>query len=950
MTTMPTWIVVSKPEDKRPDTARVRYVLADTYLAAKDPSLRGPSRVMNLCRDTRYQSRGYYVSLIADARGQLCEPTVDTLRNLLDSHVIFRALQESAVPTLPPEERVSRARDAKLPEDGPPLVLRGANHQAGAAREDELATLWLIAGQSADPRFRSLGRHIHDVWPAPLLKVSVVREQRAWRVWDMSTVSLGDLPPDELERLPAAIAGAKPAQVSDSSTTLSLAVLWEEDAPNSPSTRATMEKLTRVAARLGVHVATIGLDELNRLGEHDALFIRTLTGVREPSFRFARRAEALGMPVIDDTRSILRCCNKVWLHELLDRHGLATPQTILASGDTPFAELAERLGLPFVVKLPDSSFSQAVEKISDEAAWKNAASRFFAKSPLLVVQRFLKTEFDWRVAVLDGRPLFTARYHMAKGHWQIVNAKGGNQRFGKVEAIARRDADPEIVALACEAAALVGDGLYGVDLKQTREGPVVIEINDNPNLDTGYDDEADGNLIYEDLVRWFASRVERGHTDLLRPQAPARTDWRPLRSPVTVTAPQPAGPPYAPWSVVGLEIEYPIVDAGLNAVPLVVDVLRELAGRPTSDVELGVIGVSNEIVDHLLELKTNLPLAGLVDTEAALYEGVRRVATLLSARGARLMPTGMHPWLDPKNTRLWSRSGRKVYATYARLFDVQTHGWANVQATHVNLPVGDDAQAAAMMNASALLVPYLPALAASSPMYDARLQSAVDNRLEYIIEHQSRIKASCGDIVPEYTTGHAAYKRDVLQPMYNALDALPDAGLLRHEYFNARGSVFKMSRQSMEVRVLDTQECVKLDCAIAAFVRSGLRWLSERFTDMSTLPPHPILVEDFRAVVRQGSTAVVQAPHLLPNGGLARDALRVVLNGARTCCPPDEQHYLDIVAAILREGSLSERMGSFLRPHADDPDALARATRRLYEDLCECLVDNRPWAGRNLDL
>src|SRR5690606_26049897 len=131
-----------------------------------------------------------------------------------------------------------------------------------------------------------------------------------------------------------------------------------------------------------------------------------------------------------------------------------------------------------------------------------------------------------------------------------------------------------------------------------------------------------------------------------------------------------------------------------------------------------------------------------------------------------------------------------------------------------------------------------------------------------------------GDIVPEYTTGLAAYRRDVLQPMYAAVDRLPDAGLLRHEYFNARGAVLKMSRQSMEVRVLDTQECVRMDCAIAAFVRAALRWLATDAADPSTLPPHATLVTDFHAVVASGSAAVVQAPHLLPNGGTARDALQ----------------------------------------------------------------------------
>ncbi len=923
---LPIQVVVSKEEDRLPDTPRVRFVLADTYLAGRDPTLRGPAVIVNLCRDVRYLSRGYYVSLIADARGQHCEPTVDTLRNLLDEHVVFRALEEASIPTLDSTERAARVKTPKPAEE---------------------ATIWLVAGQTADPRFRALGRRLHTIWPHPLLRVDVVREQRAWRVWKLQPVTLDALPDAERARLGAALAGPLLGPQSEASSSLSLAVLFDENDPRKPSHRETIDRLARIGARLGVHVARIGLDELQRLGEYDALFIRTLTGVREPSFRFARRAEALWMPVIDDTRSILRCGNKVWLHELLDRHGLATPDTVLAGADTTFQELADALGTPFVVKLPDGSFSQSVNKVATAAEWRKLSGQWLSKSPLLVAQRFMKTDFDWRVTVLDGRPLFTARYHMAKDHWQIAKNTPRGTTYGKTEAIARREADPEVVGLACAAASLVGDGLYGVDLKQTPDGPVVIEINDNPNLDTGYDDQADGNLIYEDLIRWFAARVEKEHTDLVPPPELPRPDVRMMRTPVQVASPQPQ-PPYKPWEVVGLEIEYPIVDAGLNATGLVADVLRELAGRPTSGVELGVVGLSNEIVDHVLEIKTVLPLTSLVDTEVVLAETVRRVNSLLAARGARLMPTGMHPWLDPKRTRLWARSGRKIYATYARLFDVHTHGWANVQATHVNLPVGDEADVGPMMNAAALLVPYLPALAASSPMFDAKLQPSVDNRLAFIIEHQARITESCGEIVPEYTTGLAAYKRDVLQPMYAAVDRLPDAGLLRHEYFNARGAVLKMSRQSMEVRVLDTQECVRMDCAIASFTRAALRWLAPRAGDPSVLPPHGLLVQDFRAVVAEGSNARVRAPHLLPDGGTARDALGVVLAGCREHAPREEQPYLDLVADVIREGSLSERMAAFLRPHADDPEALARVTRRLYEDLSECLVDNRPWAGRNL--
>jgi glutathione synthase/RimK-type ligase-like ATP-grasp enzyme/gamma-glutamyl:cysteine ligase YbdK (ATP-grasp superfamily) len=906
---LPILFVVSHPDDLLPEDPNSRSVLSADYLAGLDPSQRAARRVVNLCREHDYLSDGYYVSLIADARGQDVEPTIDVLVGLEDTAGTLRALQEAGIP-IAEEEEWGETVEAR--------ILGGAAQQA---------------------RFRTIGRRIHQTLPFPALAADLKRTDRGWRVLRVRALGLADLDGTERSRLQTSMIGRRVPGARPTAS-FTLGVLWNELDPYRPSNRDAIDRLVRVGARMGVLVDPLDPDELHRVPEHDALLIRAVTGVEEPAFAFAQRAESLGMPVIDDPRSILRCCNKVYLHELLGRAGLATPPTVLASASTTFAELTAALGCPVVVKLPDGSFSVGVKKVSDEAGWKEIGAKWFADSPLLVVQKYLPTAFDWRVGVLDGRPLFVARYHMAKGHWQIARSTANTTRYGRVEAVSRSTADPEVVALACAAASLVGDGLYGVDLKETDAGVVVIEINDNPNLDAGNEDAVDGERIYEDLIRWYAARVDRP-TPLRTPSR--RPDRTALRTPITSARP-PVPAPYKAYEVVGLELEYPVVDDRLEPVGLVADVLREVAGYPTSDVELGHVAISNEIVDHVLELKTQLPLASLVDTELVLAELVRRLAALLAERGARLMPTGMHPWLDPKRTRLWSRSGRRIYATYARLFDVRTHGWANVQATHVNLPVGTDAEAVAMMNAASKLVPYLPALAASSPMYGGRMQPAVDNRLAFIIEHQARIKESCGDIVPEPIESLAGYKKDVLGPMYAAVDRLPDAGLLRREFFNARGAVFKFSRDSMEVRVLDTQECVRMDVAVAAFVRHGLKWLALRGGPM---PDHALLVQDFQACVRSGSDASVRAPHL-GGPGSARDALGVVLAGARELCPAEEQGYLDLIAGVIREGSLSERMASFLRPHADDPEALQRAARRIYEELTECLAENRPWAGRNL--
>jgi carboxylate-amine ligase len=519
-----------------------------------------------------------------------------------------------------------------------------------------------------------------------------------------------------------------------------------------------------------------------------------------------------------------------------------------------------------------------------------------------------------------------------------------------------------VAEVALRAASLIGAGLYGVDIKETAAGPVVIEINDNPNLDIGYEDGADGNVIYEDVIRFFLGRIEEGEkSGGSRVREPAeeqadRDDLERLRRPIR--ARRGGGDRhYRPFSVVGMELEYPIVDRDLNVASLVEPAFRVMAGRGTSDVSLGAVGFSNEIADHVFEVKTTEPVESLADAEAVLVEGIRRFGAVLRDRfDARLMPTSMHPWMDPKKGKVWRRSGSRIYGTYERLFDLGTHGWMNVQANHLSLPMGREVEAVAMYNAAAMLIPYLPALAASSPIFEGDLQPAVDNRLAWILEHQARIPESQGLIVPEYVESLGDYRRGILAPMYAALDKLPDTGAIRHEFFNARGAVFKASSKRMEVRVLDTQECVKMDVAVNAFVRAALKHFAERvMAGRAELPPHEVLVADFRAVIRGGSQARVLAPHFpaLDRGddgkALARDVLRAVLDSARKTVRRDEAGYLELAARVIETGSLSERIRAALQPYADaDDDTFTDHARHIYIELMDCLEANEPWARRGL--
>lgn len=614
-----------------------------------------------------------------------------------------------------------------------------------------------------------------------------------------------------------------------------------------------------------------------------------------------------------------------------------------------------------VVKVPDGSFSTAVFCIASAEDFATRVPPLLERSPLLVAQSFLPTTYDWRVGVLGGKVVWVARYHMVPGHWQIRDAKGGQVRFGRVEAVARDKAPKAVLQIAVAGARLIGRGLFGVDIKDTDNGPVIIEVNDNPNLDTGYEDGVEGDQIYEELVRWYLREL-RPATAAPAPKPTRRgSALVGLRKPIG-RMPAARSTPYTAYQVVGLELEYPIVDRDLNVLPVAESVLATLGGRPCSDVALGRFGASNEIVDHVLEIKNIVPHSSLVRAEAELVEGVRRLGVLLDQKyRARLLPGGMHPWLDPRDTRVWKRSNRRIYETYTRLFDLKTHGWANVHAVHVNLPLGSPDEAAAMMNAARLLVPYLPALAASSPLVQGELTGRVDNRVAWLLEHQARLPESMARLVPEHLTSLADYKKDVLAPMYAAVDRIPGAEALRAEFLNARGAVIKASRNSMEVRILDVQECVRADVAVAWFVRRSLRWLAR---SLASLPPSPqwMLEDDLLAVSRLGGQARVHAP-FLPSAtrdaaGLAsaQDVLQWMLHNVDGRIAVDEQVYADLCAGIIARGSLSEAIVRKLGPLAAAADASNEATagpafteaaRAIWIQLADCLLDNRPWSGRD---
>lgn len=283
-----------------------------------------------------------------------------------------------------------------------------------------------------------------------------------------------------------------------------MAILCMEQDEGSPSDARSNRYFARLAARLGMAAEIIGPLDLPRLADFGGLWIRCLTDPMGIGYVFAKRAEALGIPVLDDAASILRCCNKVFAAERLAHHGVATPPTMIVGPATTITEIEAAFGYPIVLKAPDGSFSKSVVKAANRGVLATQLGKLREHSSVVIAQAFLATEFDWRIGMLAGKPLFACQYKMARGHWQIIrHREGRSSLYGGVKCVAVADVPREVIDAALAAAAAMGDGLYGVDLKQTRSGVFVMEVNDNPDLNHGTEDRAEGERPWLDILTWF---------------------------------------------------------------------------------------------------------------------------------------------------------------------------------------------------------------------------------------------------------------------------------------------------------------------------------------------------------------------------------------------------------------------------------------------------------------
>ena len=327
----------------------------------------------------------------------------------------------------------------------------------------------------------------------------------------MKPLSVGELPPEERPVLRRAVEQyllRKRLQKPDRKK-YDLAILVDPLDPNPPSNEKAIQKFMKAGDQAGFNVELITKNDFGELIQYDALFIRETTFVNHHTFRFAKKARSIGLAVIDDPDSILKCTNKVYLNELLTSNKVLTPRSYVISKEN-YKTLPQKLPFPFILKQPDGAFSKGVFKINDEVHYKEVCSEMFQKSELLIAQEFLPTQFDWRVGIIDGQVLYVCKYYMASEHWQIVNWNTHlkENQDGEVECIAADQAPSGLLKTALKATSLIGKSLYGVDMKEVDGKFYVIEINDNPNIDSGVEDKILKEKLYSTIMEVFLNKIK----------------------------------------------------------------------------------------------------------------------------------------------------------------------------------------------------------------------------------------------------------------------------------------------------------------------------------------------------------------------------------------------------------------------------------------------------------
>ncbi len=397
----------------------------------------------------------------------------------------------------------------------------------------------------------------------------------------------------------------------------------------------------------------------------------------------------------------------------------------------------------------------------------------------------------------------------------------------------------------------------------------------------------------------------------------------------------------------GIELEYMIVDqTSLKALPISDKVLKELAGANTREVSLGEVAWSNELVMHVIEIKSDGPARDLAQLHRKMFQAVSELNQRLARHGAMLLPTSMHPLFVPEQeTKLWTDEDATIYRTYDRIFNCSGHGWSNLQSIHINLPFYDDTEFGLLHAAIRAVLPILPALAASSPLVEGKPGPYLDSRLFYYLQNQRRIPSVIGPAIPERVFSEADYKRVILEPMYNDIKGLDPDDILQDEWLNSRAAIARFSRHAIEIRILDIGECLRSDFAIISFAVSLIKQLvNERWVSQKNLQKldELMLRQQLDKILVFGLDHVIDDPDYLAVFGLAGSASTrdLWLHVTKECLDETSAVYKNELNFLLTHGCAARRILNSLGPNPSQEAILT-----VYHKIATSLKEDKFFAS-----
>jgi len=477
-------IVIDQPFKWENTDINAKIISVKEYINDKSYQNNSNFRVFNLCSSYKYQSYGYYVSLLASARGQRIIPNITTISDFRNINVIQSVTFE----------------------------LNDFITNSLASETQKTFSLDVYFGQTHLKSYKTLAAKLYQIFEAPLFRINLINDEK-WLVKSVKVLSFKMLDPEQRDLMyQSAYSYFNKKRYNYPTLTnylYDLAILVNPSEENPPSDAGALDKFKSVANKKGVYVELITKEDKNKINEFDALFIRETTNVNHHTYEFSRLAFAEGLVVMDDPWSILRCSNKIYQNELFKRNKIKTPNTVALTKNNFNSKLLREFNYPVVLKQPDSAFSLGVTKVTNEQEAEEGLKKLFKKSDMVVCQEFLYSEYDWRIGVLDNNPIFACKYFMTKNHWQIYDWNSENEdKSGAHETIPVEEVPSQVLKVAQKAASLIGDGLYGVDLKLVEGEVYVIEVNDNPNIDLGVEDAALKDDLYSMIIDSFINRIE----------------------------------------------------------------------------------------------------------------------------------------------------------------------------------------------------------------------------------------------------------------------------------------------------------------------------------------------------------------------------------------------------------------------------------------------------------